>query len=69
MHSRQAHIGVYKGMSEEHILNKIQLYDVNRLRRNVKANKHFSSTVQELYVGMPIVADSKSRCLLVISIN
>ena len=31
MHSHQAHIGEYKGTTEEHILNKIQLWDANSL--------------------------------------
>ena len=31
MHFHQAHIGEYRGTSEEHILNKIQLLDANSL--------------------------------------
>ena len=31
MHSHQAHIGEYRGTTEEHILNKIQLWDANSL--------------------------------------
>ena len=27
MHSHQAHIGEYKGTTEEHIVNKVQLWD------------------------------------------
>ena len=31
MHCHQAHIGEYRGTTEEHILNKIQLWDANSL--------------------------------------
>ena len=31
MHSHQAHIGGYRGTTEEHMLNIIQLWDVNSL--------------------------------------
>ena len=31
MHSHQAHIGEYCAKTEEHILNKIQLWDANSL--------------------------------------
>ena len=31
MHFHQAHIGEYRGTTEEHILNKIQLWDANSL--------------------------------------
>ena len=31
MHSHQAHIREYRGTTDEHILNKIQLWDANFL--------------------------------------
>ena len=31
MHSHQAHIGEYRGTTEKHIFNKIQLWDANSL--------------------------------------
>ena len=64
MHSHKAHIEEYRGTSEEHILNKIQLWDANSL--HLKEYTYFlSSSLKEemlkqtnisealLYFGMP----------------
>ena len=46
MYSYQAHIGEYKGTTEEHMLNKIQLWDANSLL--LKEYKYFlSSSLKE----------------------
>ena len=63
-HSYHAHIGEYRGTTEEHILNKIQLWDANSLLLK-KYTYFLSSSLKEgmskqtnisealLYFGMP----------------
>ena len=64
MHSHQAHIGEYKGTTEEHIQHRVQLWDANSLF--LKEYTYFLSTSLKegmlrqtntslalLYIGMP----------------
>ena len=64
MHSHQAHIGEYRGTTEEHILNKIQLWDANSLllqeytcflSSSLKEGMLRQTNISEalLYFGMP----------------
>ena len=64
MHSYQAHIGEYRRTTEEHILNKIQLWDANNLllkkytyllSSSLKEGmlRHTNISVALLYFGMP----------------
>ena len=64
MHSHQTHIGEYRGTTEEHILNKIQLWDANSLllleytyllSSSLKEGMLRQTNISEalLYFGMP----------------
>ena len=66
MHSHEAHIGEYRGTTEEHILNKIQFWVANSLHVLLKKFTYFLSSslktgmlrqtnISEalLYFGMP----------------
>ena len=64
MHSHQAHIGEYRGTTEEHILNKIQLWGANSLRLKEYTSTYFlSSSLEE---GMLRQTNISEACTVVL---